>query len=308
MENEHEHHHHSHSHGHHHHDHTITSLNTAFKIGIFLNLTYVVVEAVAGLIFSSMGLVSDAAHNLSDVVSLGLAMMAFKLAGMAASHRYTYGFKKSTILISLLNALILSVAVVFIIIESIQKLLHPQPLEGGLISIVAGVGVLVNGFTAYLFMKDRKKDLNVKGAYLHMVADTLVSVGVIISGIIIHFTGWYAIDAIIGLAVAVIIIIATWDLLKDSIRLSLDGVPEQIHYDDVVEVFEHTDGVAGMHHLHIWAIGTTENALTAHVVLDDLNRMEEIKQVLKEQIHKTGIQHVTLEFETPGCACDGACH
>lgn len=303
-------HHHEHEHHHHYHHehHTLPSqLNTAFKIGIILNVAYVLVEAVFGLVFNSMGLVSDAAHNLSDVVSLALAMMAFRLSGVASNPKYTYGFKKSTILISLLNALILCGAVLFIIVESIQKLLHPQPIEGGIISLVAAVGVLVNGFTAYLFLKDRKKDLNVKGAFLHMVADTLVSVGVILSGILIHFTGWYVIDAIIGLAVAVIIIFATWDLLKDSIRLALDGVPKQIHYDDVVEIFEHTDGVVGMHHMHIWAIGTTENALTAHVVTDDLQNMEQIKQTLKSKLKEKGIGHVTLEFETSDCGCSGLC-
>jgi len=294
-------------HQHQHHAQQVTSLNKAFLIGIILNMAFVIAEAVAGFASNSLGLLSDAGHNLSDVVSLALAMMAYKLSGALATKKFTYGYKKSTILISLLNAIILCVAVIFIIVESIHKFVQPEMTKGNVISIVAAIGVVINGFTAYLFMRDRKKDLNIKGAFLHMAADALVSVGVVISGIVIYFTGWYIIDAIIGLAVSVIIIISTWELLSDSIRLALDGVPEQINYEQIVDDFRTVDGVLGMHHLHIWAISTTENALTAHVILRDVNKMEEVKTKLKEQLKADGIAHATLEFETENSACDGRC-
>lgn len=319
MADEHEHHHihegechhehtHTHHHGHHHdHSHVITTLNRAFLIGIALNIAYVVAEAVAGLCCHSLGLLSDAGHNLSDVVSLVLALIAFKLSDSLATRKYTYGYKKSTILISLLNALILGVAVVYIIIESIQKLIHPQPVQGLTISIVAAIGVIVNGFTAWLFMKDQKKDLNVKGAYLHMLADTLVSVGVVVSGIVIHFTGWFIIDPLIGLVVAVVIIMASWELLRDSLRLALDGVPAHLEYDKVLDMMKSQSDVKDVHHLHIWAISTTQNALTAHILVDDIAEMEHTKEQLKAKLSEMGISHATLEFETSESHCCGEC-
>ncbi len=301
---------HSHSHGHSHshsHSHVITTLNRAFIIGIVLNIAYVLAEGIAGLCFHSLGLLSDAGHNLTDVASLVMALVAFKLAGVVANRHYTYGYKKSTILISLLNALVLGVVVVFIIIESVQKLIHPQPIQGQVISIVAAIGVVVNGFTAYLFMKDQKKDLNVKGAYLHMLADTLVSLGVVASGIVIYFTDWYIIDPLIGLVVAVVIIFASWDLLRDSIRLALDGVPSQIDTEHVQSLMEQHEGVSEIHHLHIWALSTTENALTAHVVVENLADMQSVKTSLKAKLKEAGISHATLEFETPDAGCCKKC-
>lgn len=294
------HHHYEHNHGH---THAVTSLNRAFTLGISLNIAFVLAEAIAGFCFNSMGLLSDAGHNLTDVVSLALAMLAYKLSQIHANHRFTYGYKKSTVLISLLNAIILGVAVVLIIVESVHKLIEPEPLEGLTISVVAAIGVAVNGFTAYLFMKDRKQDLNIKGAFLHMLADALVSVGVVLSGIIIHFTGWYVIDAFIGLAVAVVIVVATWQLLRDSLRLALDGVPSQVDYEKVVSLFKNTDGVLDVHHLHIWAISTTENALTAHVVIRDIREMEKVKAELKQGLKGENISHATLEFETETYKC-----
>lgn len=299
---------HSHSHDHgHSHTPAITTLSRAFIIGIALNVAYVLAEGIAGLWFHSLGLLSDAGHNLTDVASLVLALVAFKLAGVAANRRYTYGYKKSTILISLLNALALGVVVVFIIIESVQKIIHPQPVQGQVISIVAAIGVVINGFTAYLFMKDQKKDLNVKGAYLHMLADTLVSVGVVVSGIVIYFTDWYVIDPVIGLVVAIVIVFASWELLRDSLRLALDGVPTQIDVEKVQKLMEQHDGVKEIHHLHIWAISTTQNALTAHILVDDIAGMEHTKEQLKAKLSEMGITHATLEFETSESHCCGEC-
>ena len=295
----------SHEHSHQH-SHAINaeSLNKAFIIGIVLNLAFVVIEFAAGFWFDSLALLSDAGHNLSDVVSLVLALLAFRLAKVKANERYTYGYKKSTILVSLLNAVILLVAVGAIVIESIHKLNNPAVVPGGAIAWVAGVGVLINAFTAFLFMKDKEKDLNVKGAYLHMAADALVSVGVLVAGIVISRTGWYIIDPIIGLIVAVVILISTWNLLHDSLRLTLDGVPTSIDSQKVVEAIRALPGVDDVHHLHIWAISTTENALTAHIVLKQPESIQEVKHLIRHRLEDFGIGHATLEFEVPGEHCE----
>lgn len=295
----------SHEHSHQH-SHAINaeSLNKAFIIGIVLNLAFVVIEFAAGFWFDSLALLSDAGHNLSDVVSLVLALLAFRLAKIKANERYTYGYKKSTILVSLLNAVILLVAVGAIVIESIHKLNNPAVVPGGAIAWVAGVGVLINAFTAFLFMKDKEKDLNVKGAYLHMAADALVSVGVLVAGIVISRTGWYIIDPIIGLIVAVVILISTWNLLHDSLRLTLDGVPTSIDSQKVVKAIRALPGVDDVHHIHIWAISTTENALTAHIVLKQPESMQEVKHLIRHRLEDFGIDHATLEFEVPGEHCE----
>jgi cobalt-zinc-cadmium efflux system protein len=282
----------------HHHDHTVSSLNKAFILGITLNVAFVVVEFAVGLYYGSMGLLTDAGHNLSDVASQLLAMLAFRLAQAHATPRYTYGYKKSTVLISLLNSLILLIAVGVIVAESIGRMLHPEAVTGDAIAWTAGVGVLVNGFTAWLFMRGKGRDLNVRGAFLHMAADALVSVGVLLSGVVISWTGWTLIDPIVGLAVAAVIVGSVWSLLRDSLRLSLDGVPGGIRIEEVARSMEAVEGVRRVHHIHVWAISTTENALTAHVVLDELGRMEEVKHRLKELLREEGIRHATLEFET----------
>ncbi len=287
----------------HNHQHRITSLNKAFIAGIILNSAFVVVEFIAGIFADSLGLLSDAGHNLSDVFSLILAMLAFRLAKIHPTSSYTYGYKKSTILVSLLNAVILLIAVGIIIAESISKLIHPRPVSGDTIAWIAGVGVFINALTAWFFIKEKDKDLNVKGAYLHMAADALVSVGVLVSGLLIAWTGIYIIDPIVGLLISVIIIISTWSLLKDSVRLSLDGVPEGITLTNVESIIRKIGGVVDVHHLHIWAISTTETALTAHIVIADLSQMEVLKSEIKKQLEAIGIAHITLEFETIECDC-----
>ncbi|WP_064975008.1 cation diffusion facilitator family transporter [Alistipes provencensis] len=293
---------HEHEH-HHHHDHTITSLNKAFIWGIALNVGFVVVEFAVGLYYGSMGLLSDAGHNLSDVASLLLAMLAFRLAQAKATPKYTYGYKKSTVLISLLNSVILLIAVGVIVAESIGRMMHPEPVVGGAIAWTAGVGVVINGFTAWLFMKDKDRDLNVKGAYLHMAADALVSVGVLVSGLVISWTGWTIVDPIVGLVVAGVIVASVWSLTRDSLRLSLDGVPGGIDVAEIEQAMTAVPGVRAVHHIHVWAISTTENALTAHVVLDSLSRMEGVKHALKELLEHEGIPHATLEFESAAEQC-----
>lgn len=303
---------HDHSHGHaHSHAHgsplAVASLNKAFIVGIVLNVAFVCVEAVMGLVYDSMGLLSDAGHNLSDVAGLLLAMLAFRLAQVHARPRYTYGYKKSTVLISLLNSVILLVAVGVIVAESIGRMVHPAPVEGSAIAWTAGVGVLINGFTAWLFLRDKDKDLNVKGAYLHMAADALVSVGVVVSGVVISLTGWTIVDPIIGLVVAAVIVASVWSLTRDSLRLSLDGVPAGIDPEAVASAMLRVEGVDSVHHIHIWAISTTENAITAHVVLADVARMEGVKAELRHLLSGMGMAHATLEMEGAGEHCSLLC-
>lgn len=296
----------SHSHEHH---IEIKSLNAAFIAGIILNILFVAVECIYGLLTGSVGLLSDAGHNLSDVASLILAMMAFRLARAKATRNYTYGYKKSTILVSLTNAVLLAIAVVFIIKESIHKIFHPvdSAALGQTIIWVAAAGIIVNGITAWLFLKDKEKDLNIKGAFLHMAADTLVSASVVVSGIIIKITGWSVIDPLIGLLIAVAIVVSTWNLLSKSIRLAIDGVPGNIDIDKVREAILSVGGVADCHHLHVWAISTTENALTAHVVVDDIEAMESIKEEIKARLAETGISHATIEIESHDSHCRKTC-
>ncbi|MDE5847008.1 MAG: cation diffusion facilitator family transporter, partial [Muribaculaceae bacterium] len=259
-----------HAHHHHHHEHNIdsTSLNTAFKLGIALNVGFVIVEGIFGFIYDSMGLLSDAGHNLSDVFALILSMVAFKLMSKKPDERHTYGYRKFSIQASLLNALLLFAAVGMILVESIDKLIHPTAVDGDAIAWVAGAGVIVNGVTAWLFLKDKEKDLNVKGAFLHMLADTLVSVGVVVAGIVIHYTGWYFIDPVIGIGIALMIGWSTWGLLAESFKLSIDSVPESIDMKDLEQDIQSVEGVRSIHHLHVWALSTTENAMTVHAVIE----------------------------------------
>lgn len=297
-------------HHHHHHVHPapdMQKLNRSFIIGIVLNILFVLAEAGAGFFYDSLALLSDAGHNLSDVVSLVLAMLALRLSLAKPSLQYTYGYKKSTVLVSLLNAAILFLAVGVILYESIEKLRNPAPLDGSAIAWVAAIGIVVNAFTAYLFFADKSKDLNVKGAYLHMAADTLVSVGVLVSGIVIKYTGWNIIDPIIGLVVGLVILYSTWHLLQESLRLALDGVPESIDVQKVEAILSADPDVINVHHLHVWAISTTQTALTAHIVVSDIMRMHEVKHRLKHALRELGIEHATFELELQEERCDGHC-
>ncbi|MDR3286980.1 MAG: cation diffusion facilitator family transporter [Prevotellaceae bacterium] len=302
MEN-HNHPHHNHNHNH---SHALTSLNRAFMVGIILNLAFVVVEFTMGFLSDSVGLLSDAGHNMSDVVSLVLAMLAFRLSKTQANKKHTYGYKKVTILVSLVNAVILLFAVAFIVVESIEKFIHPQTVNGSIIIWTAAIGVIINSATAWFFVREKDKDLNVKGAYLHMAADALVSVGVVVSGIIVLTTGWYLIDPIIGLIIAGVIVFSTWNLLRESLNLSIDGVPSNINYEKIKQIIMSNSDIKEIHHLHIWALSTTENALTAHIVLSDMNKMETVKTNIKHILHDVGINHATLEFEPENIKCEDA--
>lgn len=291
-------------HGHHHeHMHVTGSMNRVFVFSIVLNAAFVAVEAAVGLMSNSLGLLSDAGHNLGDVFSLLLAMFAFRLARVHSSPRYTYGYKKSTVLISLLNAIILLVAVGAIVAEAIRKFQNPSPVEGAAVSWTAGIGIFVNGLTAWMLMRGSSSDLNVRGAFLHMAADTLVSAGVLVSGIVISVTGWSVIDPVVSLVVAAVILLSTWHLLSESLRLSLDGMPAGLEMEAVAAAIQSAPGVESVHHIHVWAISTSENALTAHLVLSDGADQEAAKDAVRKSLSGLGIGHVTLETEPHGRPC-----
>ena len=294
-----------HHHHHHHHHHAVPkqSLNGIFILSIILNGLFVLIEAGVGLWQDSLSLLSDAGHNLSDVFSLLLVLIAFRLAKVQRNERYTYGYRKSTILISLLNAVILLVAVGAIVIESIHKFSEPTEVNGIAVSWTAGVGILINGATALLLMRGQKSDLNVRGAFLHMAADTLVSIGVVISGIIIYYTGWTIIDPIVSLIITAVILVSTWELLSDSLRLAVDGIPDGVELQEIEQLLLAEEHVKGTHHIHVWAISTTETALTAHVVIDDLRCWPQVSERIKHTLAEHGISHATLEPETVEHQC-----
>jgi len=298
---------HDHHHGHDHHHHTVTNINRAFIIGIILNSVFVAVEAVAGFWTQSLALLTDAGHNLSDVAALALSLLAFKLAKQKATERYTYGYRKTTVLVTLLNAVILLVAVGGIGYEAIHRFFDPQPLQGNVIAWVAGVGILINSLSAYLFLKDKEKDLNIQGAYLHMAADALVSAGVVIAGILISYTQWYWLDNVISFVIMAVILASTWKLLMDSLRLSLDGVPSGVDMLEIRTKLLKIKDIKDVHHLHVWAISTTQNALTAHLVVANtasLAEAEVVKQKAKHALEHLNIHHATVEIETEDSPCD----
>ena len=300
---EHHHNHDHHGHHHHHHAHAIEKLSTIYIVAVALNLAFVIVEAVAGFVGNSLGLLSDAGHNLSDVFSLLLAMVALKLASSHATKRFTYGHRKASVLISLLNAIILLVAVGAIMVESVRKFMHPAEVNGTLIIWTAAVGIVINGLTAWALSRQQQHDINTRGAFLHMLADTLVSVGVVVSGIVIKYTGWWIVDPIIGLVIAIVILASTWSLLAESLRMSTDAVPEGFDVDEVKQKIEGTEGVLNVHHLHIWPISTTETALTCHIVIPSSDRLEEVTDRVKHLLDDLGIHHSTLELETSSSHC-----
>jgi cobalt-zinc-cadmium efflux system protein len=288
---------HSHSHSH---NVVLTNVNKAFVVGIILNMLFVIIEVIAGLYIHSLSLLSDAGHNLADVGSLALSLLAFKLLKVKSSSKFTYGYRKTTILTALFNGVILLISVGAISYEAIRRIFHPEPLPGGTIALVAGAGIVINGVTAMMFMRDKESDLNIKGAYLHLMADAAVSAALVVGGIIIIYTGWYWLDPVLSLVVAIVILAGTWRLLQDSLRLSLDGVPKDIELQTVKEEALKIKGVKNIYHVHVWAMSTTENAMTAHLVLDKGVTMENemhIKHEFRHAMEHLNIQHVTVETE-----------
>jgi len=297
-----------HDHSHHDHSHvtTLTSVNSAFIIGICLNATFVLIEAIYGFSIHSLSLLSDAGHNLADVGSLALSLLAFRLLKIKSNKKYTYGYRKTTVLAALFNAVILLLSIGAIAYEAFARISHPPALPGKTIAIVAGIGIVINFVTAILFLKNKEHDLNVKSAYLHMMADALVSAGIMVGGIIIYYTHMYWIDPVLSIIIVIVILIGTWGLLKESLKLSLDGVPKDIDIQEIKNKAEKIEGVTDLHHIHVWAMSTTENALTAHLVVDkckDPDQITAIKNDLRHTLQHMNVQHITLETEFTNELC-----
>ncbi|NOJ82021.1 cation diffusion facilitator family transporter [Myxococcus xanthus] len=280
------------------HSHAAPSYSRAFAVGIAINLVFVAVEAAFGVLSGSLALLADAGHNLSDVLGLVLAWAASLLARRRPTARHTYGLRSSSILAALLNAFLLLVAMGGISWEAVRRMGHPAPVASGTIMAVAGAGIIINTATALLFWKGRKNDLNIRGAFLHMAADAGVSLGVVLAGALIHFTGWAWMDPIVTLAIAALIFLGTWGLLKDSVNLALQAVPKSITLPLVRERLIQAPGVSEVHDLHVWAMSTTEAALTAHLVVRSPQVDDSFLSQLKRQLHdEFGIEHVTLQIE-----------
>jgi cobalt-zinc-cadmium efflux system protein len=280
----------------HSHNHDI-KLGTAFKIGISINIIFVVAEALSGVFSNSMSLVADAGHNLSDVLALVFSWIAVILSQRKPTLKFTYGFRRSTILVALLNTIVLLVAVGVILYETVQRLRNPVEINAGSVMIVATIGIAVNAFTAWLFVKGKKDDINIRSAFIHFVADALVSFGVVVGGIIMIFTGIHWIDSFVSFAIIAVILYSSYNLLIDSVNLALDAVPENIKIEHVHEYFESLPEVAGVHDLHIWSLGTTDAALTVHLttcVPTNVNFIGSIQRHLHEQFK---IEHSTIQVE-----------
>ncbi len=294
----------------HSHEHSAhNNYGKAFAVGIGLNIAFVAVEVFYGTLANSSALLADAGHNASDVLSLVFAWAAARLAMIKPRGKYTYGLRKTTILVSILNALLLFGAVALIAWDSIGKLKNPEPVDGNQVMIVAAIGVVINTVTALLFMKGQKEDLNLRGAFLHMAADAGVSLGVVIAGLFIHLTGLQWIDPVTSLVIIAVILWGTWGLFTDAIDLALDAVPKHIDIEKVRNFLLAKEGVIDIHDLHIWAMSTTQVALTAHLIMPGGNKDTFISELQEELELEFGINHTTFQIEKKqlGEGCNTNC-
>jgi cobalt-zinc-cadmium efflux system protein len=280
----------------HSHNHDI-KLGTAFKTGIAINIIFIIAEAIAGYFSNSMALIADSGHNLSDVLALVFSWIAVILSQRQPTLKFTYGFRRSTILVALLNTILLLLAVGFIIFETFQRLRNPLKINADSVMIVASVGILVNGFTAWLFMNGKKNDLNVRSAFVHFVADALVSLGVVVGGIIMFFTGIQWVDSIVSFAIIAVILYGSYNLLIDSVNLALDAVPENIKIELVREYLTSLPEVTGVHDLHIWSLGTTDAALTVHLTTSQQTNVSFISSIQHHLNEQFNIEHSTIQIE-----------
>jgi cobalt-zinc-cadmium efflux system protein len=306
MQTEHPSHHHGHAHSHPPH-----TYGRAFAFGIILNTIFIAIEVVYGFISHSLALVADAGHNISDVLGLFLAWGATALGRRAATERHSYGLKRSTVLAALANAVFLLVAIGAIILEAVQRFNAPSAIAAETVIWVATAGIAINGGTAMMFMSGRKGDLNIRGAFLHMAADAVISAGVVAGGILVLFTGWQWVDPALSLTISAIIVYSAWNLLRDSLNLALDAVPEGIDVAAVRGYLLALPSVTDVHHLHIWGLSTTESALTVHLVLADGQRCDKLLHRINHDLHERfGIGHATIQFETAGEAacCSDNCY
>ncbi|AMC11089.1 hypothetical protein Lupro_07440 [Lutibacter profundi] len=291
----------------HHHHHTVAStndINRSFIIGIALNVTYVIIELWYGWRSGSTSLLSDAVHNIGDISGLVLALVAFRVQAIKPFNIFTYGFKKASIVASFVNSILLAFAIGAIAWEGIQHILNPSPVNGNIVMVVAFIGIIINFGSALLFRKKGKSDLNIKAAYWHLMADALVSLGVVFAGLIMKYTGWYFVDGLAAIIVAVVILFSTWNLFKDSIIGVLDGIPSNIDKQEIINHILKVKGVIDIHHMHIWGMSTNENALTCHILIGNMENIASIKQKIKEELEAHNIKHSTLEFETAAEECE----
>ena len=291
----------------HEHSHAPGRFGRAFGVGITLNLAFVVLEAVFGIVAHSVALLADAGHNLSDVLGLSLAWGASYLGQRLPTKRHTYGLRRSSILAALLNAIVLLVAIGAVAWEAIGRLSKPQPVATGTVIWVASVGIGINALTASLFWSGRKGDLNVRGAFLHLAADAAVSAGVVLAGLVMRATGWLRVDPAVSLGIVVVIAVGTWSLLRESLNLALDAVPEHIDRPAVEQYLADLPGVRAVHDLHIWGMSTTEVALTAHLVKPDAVVDDRLLAVVSKDLHdRFSIEHTTIQLERgdPSQPCD----
>lgn len=277
----------------------LAPIKKALWIGVILNLAYAVIELVVGYWTGALALISDATHNLSDVLSLVFSLIGFRLISLQATKQMSYGWGRSTILIALFNALLLLVAMGAIAYEAVLRIINPVVVPGGMIAAVAGIGILINSVSAWMLHQHQGKDVNAASAYWHLAADAGVSAAVVVSGLLMDWVHWPWLDGVISLMVAITVVIATWDLLKESLRLSLDGVPEGIDPDQIKSIMLAVEGVVEVHHLHIWALSSQENGMTAHIktTATAVADLRPVRDRLRETLYAQGIQHVTLEFE-----------
>ncbi|QDZ06221.1 cation transporter [Sphingomonas panacisoli] len=305
---------HKHDHGHSHaghshgpggHHHGPLTFDRAFAIGISLNILFVIVEFGLGFVSQSVALMADAGHNLSDVLGLAVAWAGATLARRGATKRFTYGFKASTILAALINALLLLMAMGAIVFEAVMRFGQPAEVKGAVVVVVAAIGILVNAATAWLFARGQKSDINLRGAYLHMAADATVSAGVMLAGVAIWWTGANWIDPVTSIVVSALIFWQTWGLLRETIEMSLNAVPRAIDIDQVAAALKGLPGVTAMHDLHIWPMSTTETVLTAHLVMVEMPAdafLPDAQRMLQERF---AIGHATIQIERgEACATD----
>jgi cobalt-zinc-cadmium efflux system protein len=280
------------------HEHAPADFGRAFAIGITLNVGYVIAQAVFGLAAHSLALLADAGHNLGDVAGLFLAWGATLLSRRRPTARFTYGLRRGTILASLANAMLLLVAVGGITWEAVRRFGERESVAGMTVICVAAAGVVVNFFTAMLFMSGRKGDLNLKGAFLHMAADAAVSAGVVVAGVLILITGWWWLDPAVSLVINGVIVWGTWGLLRESVNMAMDAVPPEVDYAGVQRYFSGLSGLAGFHHLHIWSLSTTETALTVHLVKPEADGDDALLGMVNRDLNERfGIGHATIQFE-----------
>ncbi len=282
------------------------NMNRAFYIGIALNTAFMAAEFLIGYFNHSLALIADAGHNFSDVVSLIISLIGLRLIHRSATPNFTYGYKKASVLTSLINAVLLILVVVYIFKEGIERLNAPPRVTGDLIMITAGIGVLINTISAFLFFRGQKEDINVRAAFVHLLVDALVSVGVVVSGLIITLTGWHIVDTVISFVIGTVILISGWGLLRESLRLTLEGIPKDIDISEIKKLISGNAHVRDLHHVHIWALSSRENALTAHIVLDTCNagEVQKIKNEIKQKLAQKNIRHVTLETDSKRAECN----